>query len=280
MKKYLFINALLSSLAIIISSCSKEKKHTELEPYLIAKCDYVHEINGFYIVSSDQKPSSNETGAGTTAKEIFEHSVKLFSNFLDQNEDGVIDSNLTQLSNGLAQHMLFVSGHLRFVNKVSMAKALENKSLYAMSMQTNKWSYVKSYNGKGWTIDALTSSTWRPENMNALWEETFHTITEAYSRFDPEFKFTEGGVLRDFMDTDIAAGTYDISEQNKAENGNYDRVTAVNEYINQIWMLHYAGHDDKLNTHQQNALDFMISKGVPMNLNPDYDKVLGNRIKG
>lgn len=259
--------------------CSKEKRITELEPYLKSRCAYVHEINGFYIVATDQKPNDGVSTSGTTAKEIFEHSVRLFSNFLDQDEDGILDSDKVVLSNGLAQHMLFVSGHLRMVNKISEAQALQNKGLYAMSMQTNKWPYVKDFDGT-LTIDKLSSSTWRPENANALWEETFHTITEAYSRFDSEFSFNEGGVLRAFMEADIASGTYDISVQNKEENGNYDKVTAVNEYIYQIWAIKYAGQEDKLNTHQQGALDFMISKGVPMKLNPNYDKMLGNRIKG
>ena len=43
------------------------------------------------------------------------------------------------------------------------------------------------------------------------------------------------------MDDDIAAGTYDISDQNKEENGKYDRVTAVNEYIQQIWAIQFNG---------------------------------------
>lgn len=277
--KWIKVTGLILTISAI-SACSKEKRINDLETYLKSRCDYVHNINGFYIVGSDQKPKSSLVTAGTTGKDIFEHSVRLFSNFLDQNDDGEIDSDKTELSKGLAKHMLFVSGHLKFVNKVSGAKSLQSRNLYAMSMQTNKWDYVKNYNGTGWTVSNLNSSTWRPETFNALWEETFHTITEAYSRYDSEFRFTEGGQLRTLMDADISAGTYDISVQNQEENGNYDRVTAVNEYIHQIWTIKFAGQESVLNTHQQSALDFMINKGVPMNLDPNYSRNLGKRVKG
>ena len=271
--------AFLFLLFVYISGCSKEKVNLDLESYLKSRCEYVHEINGFYIVGSDQKPTASETTSGTTGKDVFEHSVRLFSNFLDQDEDGIIDTDLFPLANGLANHMLFVSGHLRFVDKVSFAKSLENNNLYAMSMQTNHWPYVRDYNGKGWTLDQLNSSTWRPEQFNALWEETFHTLTEAYSRFDSDFRFTEGATLRELMDADIADGTYDISVQNQEENGNYDKVTAVNEYIHQIWAIQFAGEEAKLNSHQRSALEFMRNKGVPMTLNPEYSMVLGRRVK-
>ncbi|NPD47471.1 hypothetical protein [Lentimicrobium sp. S6] len=267
-------------IVISIAGCSKEKRILDLETYLKSRCDYVHQINGFYIVSSNQKPNAMGTTSGTTAKEVFEHSVRLFSNFLDQNEDGIIDTELLELSNGLSENMIFVSGHLRFVDKVSFAKSVEDNNLYAMSMQTNNWEYIKNYNGKGWKLNSLNSSTWRPDIFNALWEETFHTITEAFSRFDNDFKFTKGSSLRNFMEADITAGTYDISVQNQEENGDYDKVTAVNEYIHQIWAIQFSGQEDKLNIHQKNALDFMINKKVPMTLNLNYNKTLGTRIKG
>lgn len=261
------------------TSTTTTTNSSELETYLKSTCTYVHKINGFYIVSTNEKPSSQETTPGTTAKEIFDHSVKLFSNFLDQNEDGMIDPDKKALSDGLAKHMLFISGHLKLVNKVSEAPALRKKNLYAMSMQTDNWPYLKPYNGKGWSISKLNSSTWRPANFNALWEETFHTITEAYSRYDPEFKFTVGGKLRKWMDDEIASKAYDISVQNAEENGNYDRVTAVNEYIHQIWAIQFAGQENKLTPIQKKVLLFMKNKGVPMKLNPNYDKTIGTRIK-
>ena len=85
----------------------------------------------------------------------------------------MIHLDRVMLSNGLAKHMLFVSGHLRFVNQLSAAKPLTKKRLYIRSMQTNKWLYLKDYNGTGWSVNQLNSSTWRPEQFNALWEEAF-----------------------------------------------------------------------------------------------------------
>lgn len=271
------------SLLFFFISCSDNNQvnsnSTSLESYLKANADYVHNINGFFIVASAVKPTSNETTPGTTGKDIFEHSVRLFSNFLDQNNDGLVDDDKKELNKWLAQKLVFISGPLTMVDKISAANLVEGKGLYGMSMQTDNWPYVKNYNGKGWEFTKLNSSTWRPEIFNALWEETFHTITEAFSRTDSEFKFTEGGTLRKYMDDDILAKTYDISEQNAAENGNYDKVTAVNEYIHQIWAINFAGHSSKLNAHQKKALNFMVKKNVPMKLSASYKHILGNRVK-
>lgn len=261
------------------SNNSGTSSSSALETYLINNADYVHNINGFYIVGSAQTPSSNETTPGITGKDVFDHSVRLFSSFLDQDNDGKVDDDKVALNQQLAQKTLFVSGYLAMVDKISFANQVEGKGLYAMSMQTDNWPYVKDYNGKGWTIDKLNSSTWRPQAFNALWEEVFHTITEAISRSDNEFAFTSGKKLRQFMEDDISAGTYDISVQNAEENGNYDKVTAVNEYIHQIWAINFAGQASKLNSHQKKALDFMIAKNVPMNVNASYSMKIGNSVK-
>lgn len=250
-----------------------------LETYLIANADYVHNLNGFYIVGSAAAPSADETTPGTTGKDIFEHSVRLFSSYLDQDNDGVVDDAFKTLNQQLANKVVFISGPLKMVDKISFANQVDGQGLYGMSMQTDNWPYVKDYNGKGWTLDKLNSSTWRPQTFNALWEETFHSLTEAISRSDDSFAFTTGKMLRQFMEDDIAAKTYDIEEQNRAENGNYDKVTAVNEYIHQIWAINFAGQSDRLNTHQKKALDFMISKNVPMKVNADYSMQIGTRVK-
>ena len=271
----------------ICFSCSKDNDiinpagtTSNLETYLKNNCDYVHKINGFYIVGSSKSPNPQvTTPTNTTGKQIWEHAIRLFSNFLDQNGDGQIDSDRTELANRLAKKTIFIIGDLAFVDKISFATEVEAKGLYGMSMQTDSWDYLKSYNGKGWAIDKLSSSTWRPDSFNALWEETFHTVTEAYSRSDATFAFTPGKALRQFMEADIAAATYDISVQNAQENGQYDKVTAVNEYIHQIWAINFAGHSSKLNVHQKGALDFMIAKGVPMTLDASYNKMIGTKVK-
>ncbi|CAM1358603.1 exported hypothetical protein [Tenacibaculum litopenaei] len=284
LQKFTWCFAIISFVSFY--ACSDSNSNTppsnntsSLVEYLKANADFVHEINGFYIVGSAQKPGSPETTPGTTGKEIFDHSVRLFSNFLDQDNDGVIDADKKQLNKDLAAKLLFISGPLTMVDKISESTQVNAKGLYGMSMQTNHWPYIKDYNGKGWTVSKLESSTWRPPNFNALWEETFHTITEAYSRTDQSFRFTTGGALRTHMDKDIQAKTYDISEQNAAENGNYDKVTAVNEYIHQIWAIAYAGQEVALNPHQKAALAFMKTKNVPMKLVPNYAHKIGKTIK-
>ena len=81
------------------------------------------------------------------------------------------------------------------------------------------------------------------------------------------------------MDDDILNGTYDISEQNDLEGGGYDSETAVNEYIYQIWQINFSDQSDILNFYQNKVLEFMIQKGVPMKLNPEYKFCIGERIK-
>ena len=278
----------LVTFLLSITSCSKTNEIVtadsssdlnSFENYLKANVDFIHKINGFYIVGSAEKPTSPERTSNTTGKDVFDHAVRLFSSFLDENNDGIVDEDKKQLNTQMAKTVMFISGPLNMVDNISESSQVRNKGLYGLSMQTDNWPYVKEYNGKGWTIGRLTSSTWRPENMNALWEEVFHTITEAISRSDDDFAFTEGKQLRLFMEDDITEETYDISEQNAEENGNYDKVTAVNEYIHQIWAINFAGQKSKLNTHQKKALEFMEMKKVPMQVNASYTNTIGTRIK-
>ncbi len=271
-------------LIVIFSQVScKTKVHNkelsnDFEKFLTSSYPYVHKINGFYIVASDEKPQSEDSKRDNTGKEVFEHSVRLFSNFLDQDEDGKVDDGMLPVLDGLKSRFLFASGYQEFVYDVIKAVKKRNKKLYVMTMNTDSWPYVADYNGKGWEVDTLDTSLWRPEDCNALWEEVFHTITEAYNRVDPDFSFSDGP-LRTYMDDDIREGSYDISEQNRYEKGQYDRVTAVNEYIHQIWAIQFAGEEAKLNEHQQSTLQFMRDKGVPMQLNPGYSGNLGVRLK-
>jgi hypothetical protein len=257
---------------------NNKQTEDDLEKFLTRSYPYVHKINGFYIVASDEKPQSEDSKGDNTGKEVFEHSVRLFSNFLDQDEDGKVDEAILPVVEGLKNRLLFASGYQDFVDEVIEAVYEKNEDLYVMTMNTDSWPYVADYNGKGWEIDTLDTSLWRPEDCNALWEEVFHTITEAYNRVDPEFSFSEGP-LRTYMDADIRDGSYDISEQNRYEEGHYDKETAVNEYIHQIWAIQFAGEEAKLNEHQQKALQFMREKGVPMQLNPGYSGKLGLRLK-
>ncbi|MCH2043316.1 MAG: hypothetical protein MK212_04190 [Saprospiraceae bacterium] len=263
---------------LCFSSCTDKdmEDQDKLRSFLLKECHYVHEIDDFYIVSSNDEPHPSSQAS---AKEIFEHSVRLFSNFLDQDEDGVIDTDKANLLEGLKNNLMFVSGESRFVDGITDSKVLSSNDIYGIAMKTDDWPYVASYDGSGWSLSQLETSMWRPENYNALWEEVFHTITEAYNRIDNDFSFTSGGFLRECMDNDINAGTYDISEQNEEENGDYDKVTAVNEYIHQIWLIHTTGQATVLNEHQKKALDFMIDKNIPMQINPNYSLQLGTRLK-
>jgi len=276
MKKNFFI-----SFIFLLYSCkqlpSYDNCDSELCHFLMDNSSYVHEINGFYIVSSNEIPTK-EHGFNHTSLDIFNKVVKLFSSFLDQNNDGEIDEEYLQLSKGLSKNLAFVIGHRDFVDNLTLRTEM-NYEIYGMGFFSDNWPYIPTYDGVGFKINKLNSSMWRPESFDATWEETFHTITEAFNRIDNDFKFSKEGYLRKLMDDDISDGTYDISEQNNLENGNYDKITAVNEYIHQIWEINFSGQSDVLNVHQKKALEFMVKKGVPMIVNPNYEFILGNRLK-
>ncbi len=265
----------------IYQSCNElpnyEECKSEMCNYLMKNASYVHEINGFYIVSSDEIPT-NEYGFNHTSLDIFNKVIKLFGSFLDQNNDGNIDQEYLKLNIGLSENLAFVIGHRDFVDKIT--HKIESKyGVYGMGFFSDNWPYVPTYDGTGFVVNELNSSLWRPDHFDATWEETFHTITEAFNRIDIDFKFSKQGYLRKLMDDDILDGTYDISEQNNLENGNYDKITAVNEYIHQIWQINFSGQSNVLNVHQKKALDFMIKKRVPMTVNPNYELILGKRLK-
>lgn len=276
----LFLNSSCNKLKNVPISCNNLPTYKNCESnlcnYLVENASYVHEINGFYIVSSDQDPSK-EYGFNAASLDVFNHSIKLFSSFLDQDNDGQIDKKYFNLNKGLSENLAFVIGHRGFVD--DMTQLIENYDIYGMGMFTDEWPYIPTYDGKGFLVKDLNSSLWRPKDEDATWEETFHTITEAFNRIDDDFKFSEGAYLRELMDDDIFNGTYDISEQNNLEGGGYDSETAVNEYIYQIWQINFSGQSNKLNSYQNKVLEFMFEKGVPMKLNPEYKFCIGERIK-
>ena len=281
--------SLIILMALFTLSCNTDDNQTipsstDLESYLKNKVDYVHSINGFYIVGSATNPPTRDfvSPAGTTGKDVFDHAIHIFSSLLDQNNDGMVDDNQKQLNTYLKNTMMFYAGpHAESKGELFEDDPfITSQGIYVITMKTDLWPYHAEYNGKGFNVDTLHSSLWRPQNnFNALWEEVFHTITEAISRFDSDFAFHQGAQLRNLMDADIAADTYDITEQNQLEEGNYDRITATNEYVHQIWAIHFSGQSDILNTFQTQALELMISKGVPMRINPNYNTPLGQRIK-
>ena len=233
---------LLILIFIVSFSCNDKRKNgldpkdaNNLKEYLNIKSSYLHEINGFYIASSSEKPTE-EHGVNTTADVIFEKSIRLFSSFLDQDNNGKLDDNYQQLSEGLAKYMTFILGHRNFVDEVSQV-VQEKYDIYGMGFFSDSWPHELTYDGTGFSVNKLNSSMWRPEKFDAVWEETFHTLTEVYSRIDDDFKFTEGAKLRQYMEDDIVAGTYDISEQNTLENGNYEAFNNGEAILGGKWKL-------------------------------------------
>jgi hypothetical protein len=247
-----------------------------LEKYLSEHFEYVSRVEGFYIAGVDE-PSLTPDSPGPNGRVVFEEALLLFSSYLDQDDDGEIDD--PQIVQNLGANLVFIIGYAPFLEPHE--SAIESQfNRYAMSMKTDAWPFVPSYDGKDFVVTGLRSSMWRPEPFNAQWEETFHTITEAYNRSDSSWSFEMGSVLSTLMQADIDAGQYDIEEQNQLEGGNYDWQTAVNEYVHQIWAIHFGEQADVLTDSQQAVLDHMKqTPGFPMAVNTAYSRLLALKIK-
>ena len=174
----------------------------------------------------------------------------------------------------VGQHFLFAVGpDGRQLER--RERAVERRfGKYVMSMKLD-WPYEPGFEpGFGASeLAGFVSSCWRPEGYCATIEETFHTVTEACNRLQQEgrhprfadWDFGPAGVLGRAMQADIDAGSYDTEEQNREEGGDYDFVTAVNEWVHQVWAVYVAGHEKMLNAHRQVALELMLgTPGFPL----------------
>jgi len=259
-----------------------------LERQLLRDFNTVYRIGPLYIASTRELP--RETGGARVdyVDAVVEMAVQLFSSFLDQNEDGVVDH--PPLLDALGEGFLFAIGYDRTLRPLE-ERYERDFGLYVMSMKTDIWPFVPGYDGtydrmRNRTpfrvdIQRLTTSLWRPDPFNALWEEVFHTITEAYrspggaaARGDSDWSFDRrGSVLGQNLAEAISRGSmaYDISEQNELEGGDYDFETAVNEYVHQIWVLNNGGRQDILTRHQMDVFTHMeTTPGFPMTVNKRY----------
>ena len=247
----------------------------ELEALLRPHFAHIYRIGGLYIVGTDEAPLETNQDAATGG-EVVTQAVKLFSSLLDANEDGVIDDQ-EQLES-LGENLIFAVGYQRTLEPLE--ESLDRQTgRYVMSMKTDIWPYMPDWTGRGFSLAALTTSMWRPEGMNALWEEVFHTYTEAMARRFGDWTFSPNSPLGRAMQEDISNGAYDIEEQNRLENGDYDFATAVNEYLHQIWVVQYAGLESVLTDAQKRVLAQMTNQpGFPMTMNANYPGSLAARI--
>jgi hypothetical protein len=247
-----------------------------LEQYLSENFDFLSRFGAFYVAGQNQA-SMVPTPSGASGREVFDAAVRLFSSFLDQNEDGAFDN--LDLVQSLGKHLAFTIGHTSTLPALESAISSQFNR-YAMSMFSDVWPFVPEYTGKNIQLSGLRSSLWRPDSFNALWEETFHTVTEGYNRFEPSWSFQKGSPLSTSMKADIDDGMYDIQEQNQLEGGHYDWQTAVNEYVHQIWVIHNAGKADVLTPPQASVVSHMsTSTAFPMTVNANYSGTLAVSIK-
>ena len=248
----------------------------KLESCIPARFKYVYRIGDFYILGTDERPREidRETRQG---KEVVLQAVRLFGSFLDANEDGKVDD--PKLLQSLGNNFAFSIGSDRRLRPVE--ELIERKTgCYVISMKTDIWPFFPNWSGKRFPFNGIKDSMWRPESMNALWEECFHTITEGYRCCDENWSFGKKSRLGLLMAEDIAEGNYDIEKQNQLEDGDYDWATAVNEYVHQVWLVNQAGKSAALTKSQKQVLKLMQSTpGFPMKVNPNYPLDISIRVR-
>jgi len=259
------------------SADAASEGNVTLEAYLQSRFVYVSRINNFYIAGTDQTPGVT-THSSPTGKVLFDAVVNVFESLLDQDEDGVIDHN-EQLIN-LENNFVFIIGHQNITDIEETAIATTfNKSV--MTMKSDIWAFNPDFNIETFNVDimALASSSWRPIGWNAVYEEVFHTITEAVRKQNPTaFSFAEGSTLGDYLEADIGAGTYETTTQNVALGGPaysnfseyYTIETAVKEYLHQIFILAARGQESILNQTQKDVLAHMRTYLVPDTIDRNY----------
>jgi hypothetical protein len=238
--------------------------------------NHVYRIGNFYILGTGQKPKI--TGdTHRTGKEVVLQAIKLFSSLLDTDADGKVDQ--PELLKTMGDRFAFAIGSAKTLRPLE-EQIYRTTGRYVISMKTDIWPYFPNWKGTGFKLERLDSSLWRPERMNALWEECFHVYTEAWNRHSKTWNFDRQGFLGKSMAADIKAGTYDIQKQNQLEGGDYDWNTAVNEYIHQIWLIQ-IGHQTRVLTPPQNrVLAFLRShEKFPQRMDKDYAKNLAVKIR-
>ncbi|MCR9145223.1 MAG: hypothetical protein NXI24_23495 [bacterium] len=241
---------------------------TDLEDYLKAQFTYVIDLQGFYIVSSDEPPL-HASPESVSAEEAAIYAADIFAAMLDQNNDGRIDR--PRLLESLRKHLVFGIGYERTLEKHE-EYVERNLDRYMMSMKTDIWDLQLDF--EKFEIEpgeALNSSTWRPPGTGALREEAYHTITEAMRYYNSAWSFDRGSKLHTWMAADRKRGLYDTEEQNIEEDGQYDDATAVNELIHQVWIFDQAGAADQLTANQKRILKLIRRSGLDLNVNGRRD---------
>lgn len=247
-----------------------------LEAQIPEQFTHVYRIGGFYIMGTDEAPRETDR-RDRTGEEVVEQAVRLFTSLLDTNQDGAVDDPV--LLENLSEQFVFAIGYESSLSPFE-DEFDRQTGRYVMAMKTDIWPFFPEWRGRGFSLTSINTSLWRPRSMNALWEECFHTVTEAYNRHRSEWSFAPEGVFGRSMQADIDAQAYDIMEQNRLEGGHYDWSTAVNEYIHQIWLVNQAGQADVLTAAQNAVLDVMkTTPGFPMGLDKDVEGSLAVRVR-
>ena len=237
---------------------------------------HVYRIGNFYMMGTDQRPRVTDR-SDRTGEEVVLQAVQLFSSLLDTNGNGTVDQ--PKLLKTMGQNFTFAIGADQTLRPIE--DMLDQQTgRYVISMKTDIWPFFPDWNGQGFRLSHLASSLWRPDEMNALWEECFHVYTESWNLYLNRWSFDKGGILGRAMAADIETGAYDIQEQNRLENGDYDWNTAVNEYVHQIWVVQKGGQDKVLTEPQRNVLRFLRDiPGFAMDMNKDYTESLAVKVR-
>ncbi len=276
-----FILFTLSSTGIAWQGETMQKSPPEIgnksfESQIPKQFTHVYRIGTFYIMGTDERPRETDR-RDRSGKDVVLQAVRLFCSLVDTDADGQIDD--PDLLKSMGENFAFAIGAESTLQPIEEMLDRET-GRYIISMKTDIWPYFPEWAGTGFKVKKLQSSMWRPQQMNALWEECFHVYTEARNRHSKTWSFGKNGVLGQAMAADIKAGDYDIQQQNRMEGGHYDWNTAVNEYVHQIWVIQKGSQTAALTQPQRRVLKFMQdTRGFAMDMNKDHSSQIAVRVR-
>jgi len=267
---------------------------------LPAEFTNVARIGWFFIIGTSnmqkyEEYENDDLPAEVNEDDIFDQVCAAFCSLLDPEDQGTVLNN--PLLKALEDNFCFC-----IASESKLEKGIENDEksrtleqfineeigLYCMTMKSNCWPFHPDYDPASATgyddQECLHTPCWRPDGISALWEECFHTITEACSRTLPEWSYEMDSFLGQQLKQDIDQGNYDVARVVETEGGppdckygcepgkGYDWKTAVNEWVHQIWEIQQAGRTDVLTDPQKEVLEFMSSTpDFPMKIDIGYD---------
>lgn len=256
-----------------------------IEESLPAEFTNIARIGSFFIIGTGDPERFNEADQATVDEnELFDAACAAFCSMLDPEGTGTVTNK--PLLKALEDTMTFCVAPNKLCSEVDHV-INETIGLYCLTYRSDLMPFNRDYDPTSATgfdgQECMKTSYWRPNKHSALWEECFHTVTEALNRSEaPGWSYEMDSHLGQLLKQEIDQGDYDISKQCEDEGGapgckygdqnTYNWRTAVNEWVHQIWQIQAAGRTDVLTDAQLEVVEHMTSTpDFPTTMDLGYD---------